>query len=294
MRTKGFSFRIQDPDLAKVFSEIAERICYDDWERRSTPGGEFVYYVVGFEAHRVDAEGIIDFESDFPLPSQSSPLTQWFTKAQVAAKQPDYVHAARSRLVGLGVPDEKVDAFLAFRLDELKTLHLSKHPQLLAAFANLLEAAVVARGGAADDLDSDDLRRISRDRRKAYLREMSKKYADILRRIDQLEALDFSDPQLEEASHCYLYGFNRAAVVLAAASVETHLKRITGKDRFKEYKELTDTAFWAGRLDGPRREAARKVFQIRRQVVHDGVNPSIDETASTLALARSVVESLHQ
>jgi hypothetical protein len=204
------------------------------------------------------------------------------------------VQAARRRLTSLGVPVEKIDAFLADQWEELKTLHLGQHPETLAAFANLLEAAVVARGGAADDLDSDDLRRVSRDRSKVYLRELAKKYADILRRIAQLEALEFSDPQLEEASRCYLYGFNRAAVVLAAASVETHLKRITGKDWFDKYKDLVDTAFWAGRLDGPHREAATKVFQIRRQVVHDGVTPSIDETASSLALARSVVESLHE
>ena len=170
-------------------------------------------------------------------------------------------------------------------------MDLGSHPQLLAAFADCLEAAALGHG-RAQDLDPNDRRRISRDRAKAYLREIAKKYSAILQRIDQLAALEFVDPQLEEASRCYLYGFNRAAVVLAAAAVETQLKRATGKDWFEKYKELLDTAFWSGSLDKSWREAASQVFEIRRRVVHHGHNPSEQEAASSLALARGVVESL--
>lgn len=61
--------------------------------------------------------------------------------------------------------------------------------------------------------------------------------------------MEFADPQLEEASRCYLYGFSRAAVVLAVAAVETQLKRVTVKDWFEKYKELIETAVWSGDLE---------------------------------------------
>lgn len=294
MRTNTGQIQMDgNPPLATILSEIAERLCNDDWERRSTAGHELTYYIVGFQAHRLDVDGVVDFESEFPLPSSTSPLTQWFTKAQIAGQQVDYVQAARRRLTSLGVSDDELEAFLELHWDKLKRLKLREHPEMLAAFADLLEASMVARVGAPENLGSDERQRISRDRAKVYLRELAKKYSDLLARIPTLDALEFADPQLEEASRCYLYGHNRAAIVLAAASVETHLKRVTGKDWFAKYQELVDTAFWAGQLDGGSREAATRVFSIRRQVIHDALNPSVAETASTLDLARGVVESLH-
>jgi hypothetical protein len=253
---------------------------------------EFIYYILGTESHRVDTEGVVEFDSAIPAPSEASPLTQWFTRAQIAAQHPDYVHAARKRLSVLGVDDHTIDAMIELRLEEIKALRLREHPKILAAFANLLEALVVARRAGA--VDADDIRRIGRERSKEFLREVAKKYAGILRRVEKLDALEFSDPQLEEASRCDLYGFNRAAVVLAAASVETHLKRVTGKKGFSKYEELVEPAFWIGRLDRAQRAAATKLFGVRRRVVHEGLDPSIDQTTSMLDVARGLVESLHQ
>src|SRR5437667_431284 len=126
--------RIPGPGMEKILGEIADRLCRDDWERRSTASGEIAYYIVGFEAHRV--------------------------------------------------------------------------------------------GG-------------SNGRAKAHLRDVARKYGGLLGRVGQLDPLEFADSQLEEASRCYLYGFNRAAVMCAAGSVETHLKQRTGKARFDTYSELT-------------------------------------------------------
>lgn len=48
----------------------------------------------------------------------------------------------------------------------------------------------------------------------------------IVDRWEQLERLPFDDPQLEEASKAFLYGFYRASVVLCASAVETELKQL--------------------------------------------------------------------
>jgi len=284
--------RIPGPDLGRILAEISERICHDDWERRSTPGDEIVYYIVGFDAHKIDVRGALSFLSEFPLPSQTSPMTQWYTRAQVAAGHPDYVKDAHARLVALGVPERSIDAFLAGGTDEVKTWHLGSREHL-EALNNLLEAVLITRRAVAD-VDADDRQRLSSEREKAYLRDVTKRYVGLLGRVALLDPLEFADSQLEEASRCYLYGFNRAAVVCAAASVETHLKRRTGKKRFEKYGELVESALWAGILDGSHQDAANRVFQTRNRVVHEGLNPSIDEAATTLIIARGVVESLHQ
>jgi hypothetical protein len=295
MQTRTSSFQIHpDPDFATFLKEIANRLCNDDWERWSTSGGEFVYYVIGAEARQIHSDRAVDFDPLFPLPSDTDQQSKWFARAQIAAKQPDYLLAARTRLRELGISDVTVEAMLELRVEELKGLRLAERPELLDALSALLRAAVLARGLAADSLDSDELRRVARDRKKIYLREVAKKYADIIRRVGELEALKFSNPQLEEASRCYLYGFHRAAVVLAAAAVETHLKRITGKDWFAQYAELTEAAFWAGKLDGAHRDAATKLFTERRKVVHHAHHPTANEAADALALARDVVAGLQE
>lgn len=284
--------RVPGPGLGKIFQEISERICRDDWERRSTQGEDIVYYIVGFDAHTLDVNGGVSFDSEFPLPTQASPLTDWYTRAQLAGTQPDHLKSARRRLADLGVPEESVDRFLAGQFDELSGWHLKK-PEYLKALSNLMEAVQIARKTIAGGMDEDEDRRLAREREKLHLLDAVKRYGAVLSRITQLDPMEFTDAQLEEASRCYLYGFNRAAVVCAAASVETHIKSRTGKKRFDKYSELIDTAFWSGLLDGSHREAASGVFETRNKVVHHGLNPSSDEAVTTLILARSIVESLH-
>jgi hypothetical protein len=283
--------RVPGPELDTVVREIVERICGDDWERRCTSGGEIVYYVVGFEAHRLDVSGAVTFDSEFPLRTQASPLTQWYTRAQVAAGHPDYVKDARARLVRLGIPDQSVGAFLSGQYQEVRTWHLGSDQ--LKAFNDLLEAMLIARRLTADEPDADNRHRFFNERGKAYLRDAAKKLAGLLSRVAKLEVLEFTDSQLEEASKCYLYGFHRAAVVCAAASLETHLKRRMGKKHFEKYSELADGAHWSGLLDGAQKEAADRVFKIRTEVVHHGLNPSPDQSATTLGLARGVIENIH-
>jgi hypothetical protein len=293
MRSETSSFRLEYPDLAAVLAEIIERLCRDDWERRSSADGELVYYTVGFTAHQIDAHRLTEFTSTFPIPNESTPLTRWFTRAQIAGAQPDHEAISRKHARTLGLTDEKIDAFLACRLDELKELDLGNRPDLLVALAQCLEGAVLTSGRRpVDDVTSEERKRISRDRAKAYLREIGDKFRALLKRIAKMDALDFADPQMEEASRCYMYGFRRGAVVLAAAAVETHLKRVTGKDWFKKYEELIQPAVWAGDLDKGWGEAARRIFEMRRRVVHHAHDPSPEETATTLDLARAVVGSL--
>lgn len=67
---------------------------------------------------------------------------------------------------------------------------------------------------------------------KIYLRELAQLYKRVVDRAGPLEARTFSDPQLNEASRCYLYGFFRATAVLCGATLEQNLKdAITNSER---------------------------------------------------------------
>src|SRR2546425_2279298 len=63
---------------------------------------------------------------------------------------------------------------------------------------------------------------------KLYIRELSQLYPGVVERASVLEVLDFPDPQLNEASRCYLYGFFRGAVVLSASALESNLRLAIG------------------------------------------------------------------
>lgn len=64
------------------------------------------------------------------------------------------------------------------------------------------------------------------EREKSCLKQLTNKYSKIVDRWEQLQHLPFDDPQLEEVSRTFLYGFYRASVMLCASAVETQLKLI--------------------------------------------------------------------
>lgn len=110
---------------------------------------------------------------------------------------------------------------------------------------SFLEALRVSLG--ATNLDYEEAREVAVVRGKLCLREVVRKYSKIVDKWEQLDPLPFDDPQLEEASKAYLYGFYRSSVVLSASALEKHLKRAAGNDKRREYWELVeDAAFRLG------------------------------------------------
>ena len=79
-----------------------------------------------------------------------------------------------------------------------------------------------------------------------WLEEFAERYPKAVKRATTLEWLPFSDPQLREASRCYLYGFFRATVLIAVAALE--IRRVRGRStallanaQFRQQSEIRDS-----------------------------------------------------
>jgi hypothetical protein len=89
---------------------------------------------------------------------------------------------------------------------------------------------VIEKGIEPDDSSTEAQRReeLQVAVHKIYLREISALYEGVTRRATSLEALTFSDPQLNEASRCFLYGFFRGTITLSASALESSLRVALG------------------------------------------------------------------
>src|SRR5208283_2746743 len=141
------------------------------------------------------------------------------------------------------------------------------------------------------ELDQEDAREVDAARQKLCLHEIAAKYRKIVNKWEQLERLPFSDPQLEEASQAYLYGFYRAAVVLSASALEKHLKRIVGQG-WGSYGELVEEAAVCRGLGPAWIAQGQDVFRERNKVVHDDCKPSPDKAREVLGNARGVLRQI--
>jgi hypothetical protein len=130
---------------------------------------------------------------------------------------------------------------------------------------------------------------------KRCLQEVNTIYGKMVDRLGQFDRLSFEDSQLQEASRCYLYGFFRACVILSAAALETHLKRIT-KINYSElyYNALVSKAVEMQKLDDAHAAFATLVFNERREVAHYNKAPDADKAAEVLDSAREVLSILHE
>jgi hypothetical protein len=145
---------------------------------------------------------------------------------------------------------------------------------------------------------------------KVYLQELSRVYEKVVERAASLETLSFSDPQLSEASRCYLYGFFRGTVLLSASALETALRAAVGTSGLERvnagregfFSRLVDEAVSEGRLGKPRRVGdepelaaySRKIFKTRNAVAHGGYDPPSKTAEEILNIAREVVEFVRQ
>jgi hypothetical protein len=298
MRKIEMKGRMPGPALPDVVRELVDRLVSDDWCRFSTEDENRYYYEIGFEACEAGRSGNADFRIlEWPVPEQLSPLSEWYVRSQLASKHPPYLQQARKQLEHAGVDPDAVDRWIdsetnrpdfKFRPDIPKEKRLELLSQYLQA-----ERVYDASRNRPFQLDEERKGTIERGRQKLYLQELCNKFAEMVDRGGELEPLYFRDVQLEEASKCYLFGFLRASVVLAAAAVESHLKRATGIDKFKYYEQLVDTAFMGGLLTSALSTAAKHIFDTRNTIVHKN-GDARECAAEILSLAREVVDHLVQ
>lgn len=285
--------------LPDVVWDIVQRLVNDDWARLSSEDGTDTYYVLGAEAWLNETENTHTYDVEFRARKQPSELGKYLMQSQVAApvSGDEHVRRAGLRLQATGVDLDKVLVFLRSRTAD-SVEPLAEQPlsdDMIFALADYLEAVLAARVVKGElPLDADLQEQASLAREKLYLHEMAQRYKKAVKRSATLDHLDFADPRLEEASRAYLYGFYRAAIVLAAASLESHLKRVLRVAEVKSYKSLTEDAWKAGFLGQDRAlvKAAEAVFVQRNSVVHKEGTPRKDDAERTLDLARSAVAHL--
>jgi len=305
MRNVEIEVRVPGPRLPVVLRELVDRLCAGDWERRSTKDGSRFYYVVGAESAGATSSGVDEFRvSEFPAekptpdPKQPGALAEWHVRSQVAGKHPNYLERAKRRLERAGVETHVIDGFLAGErnIQEFYKGEFVPDDNGLQALVEFLQAYRISKSAERSmELDDEEINEIEITREKMYLQELCDKFEKMVDRGSQLEAASFSDPQLEEASRCLLYGFYRAAIVLSACAVESTLKDSTGKKWFNTYDELVDTAWWAGKL-GPDEKhlagPAKTIFKKRTDVVHYNWSPKEDDAGEILGVAKEVIEYL--
>lgn len=287
------------PLLPRVLREIAEKLIADDWFRMETQDGSHSYYIVGARAYDGEMRGELSFTTCCIVSPRTDvgPLGEYIARSQTAGEHRDYLKHARKRLEREGVSPGAIDRFLHGDLDALPDLVPASvsHEESLRMFGDLLDAwrvSQIRERDAMAELNDDERQEVDLQREKLCLKEIVTRYGKIVDWWEQLDTLRFQDQQLEEGSRAYLYGFYRASVVLSAAALEKHLKRITAVEWLGKYRGLVEQAAAALGLDHAWVDQACSVFQIRNKVVHEGHVPSHDEAKLVLGNARGALAKI--
>ena len=138
-------------------------------------------------------------------------------------------------------------------------------------------------------LDSEEEAEADIAREKLCLSEVAGKYVKIVRKWKPLAQLEFADPQLQEASKTFLYGFYRATILLCWSAVETGLKRRFQAD---SVHGLIILARDEKVLDSCLAASARALYDTRNNVAHVNKEPTPEEADRCFVEARRIVESL--
>lgn len=285
--------------LAGVVTEVLDLLLANDYGRYESKTGAF-YYVFGETARATECEGET-FPNYTGVHHDDSYVDDWQALTVLAAKAPDYL----DRLRALGVDPELCAAMEgAARSDDpraaLARVTLEWVPRLpperQREFGTALDAAVAALGSAGKlELPEADRASLRRAFERRFLREMAQKYPQVIERACGMAQLSVADPQLQEATRCFLYGFYRAAVLVCGAVVEAHLKRVSGVQRFEGYRALVASVYGPQGAcpDAVRRSQLDDMFiKARNAVAHQAQGPKKEEAQSVLYLAREIVEHL--
>lgn len=231
------------------------------------------------------------------MATNTGTLSHWFVRSQLADNKPtDFLIAARRKLARAGMPPAAIDRLLNGEMDDFNDwkfhadVSVNERQNLLL---NFFQAARLSFSDAQSvEIDGNEIEEANIAREKICLEELTKKYSKIVDRWEQ--RLPFDDPQLEEASRTFLYGFLRASIVLCASAVETQLRRLVPSTRDEATAaELIQSAQAAKLLHPDLASHARDaLFWNRNRVVHDNYNPSHDRAREVLGVARMLVREL--
>jgi hypothetical protein len=293
-------------DLPAVLREIAAALLASDWTRYSDDSGHF-YYVIRESDRAREIESLRTFPHMAVFKTEPPGYFEdWYIRAVLATDTPDYMAKARTALarsgVDLGISDEVALALKARDSRAALTEVLERWvPQMIAddrleAILAVLGAirVVQTRSGELPFSESNrpDLRRALEAK---FLKELTERFPKIVERAATFDWLSFADGQIREASRCYLYGFFRATVVIAAAAVEKRLKGIARIAWLESYEALISAVYGPAGTQGEDRARAgvlNDLFALRNLIVHQGHEPQAEEATKALDSAREVLDSL--
>ncbi len=293
-------------DLIQVVRDVLGRVLGGDWTRYSNEAGDS-YYIIGGRAHEKELQEGRAFGPDLiPVPpTGSTSFEEWFVRAALAEEPEDRLKGARAKLKKVGGDPRQFDAAVL----ALQNAHTSEAFDILKEWYQRFPAhdrtAALFELLAAWRIEGTRKRRIfvsEKDRpqlleafQRALVRELLERLSKAVARASAWDWLAVRDPLLREACRCYLYGFFRATVVMAAATVEFRLRAITGTPWKAEgfYKQLAHDAFGEiGIVDKhpATAEALADLFTLRNEIIHKGAEPSVARAREAIELAREIME----
>jgi len=293
-------------NLPGVVREIVSAILDGDWTRYADDTGKHFYYIVRERDHAEEIQSHRAFNNLFLLGvSQAGAFEDWYIRAALAEEPLDRLAQFRKRVVAAGIDPTFLDEVVAASrsadsqedirkvLDEWMPRFVT---QKLDGLNALLEALRVDRIRQRQIFLSDsDRPSIRAALEMRFLRELAERFPKVVKRASEFDWLSFSDPQVREASRCYLYGFFRAAVLVSASALEDRLKTATGIEALERYDALVDSAFGVAGVcgsDPARALALKELFRLRNRIAHSGVEATQEDAARALDLVRETFENL--
>ena len=286
-------------DLPAVTKEIVTALLAGDWSRHSDDSGNHFYYIIRERDHGIEIDDHSAF-SNMQIFGKYEPdaFEDWYIRAALAEEPPDRLAKARKRFAAVGGDPAFFDAVIAAvktdRAGAILREQLDSKPLGLDALLAICEAVRIERTHQKYSFVSEsDLPGLHRALEARFLKELTERFPKVVKRAKGFEWLSFRDPQLREAVRCFLYGFFRAAILLAAAALESRLKTVTGVERLDKYEVLVDLVFGdAGACgkDAARASALKDLFQLRNKVAHENYEPEQKDVEEKLILVRDTLE----
>jgi hypothetical protein len=280
--------------LRRVVGEMIQSLVNDDWVQMNLPDGTH-YHILGLTVWASHKDIEIEPTKTYPQRATVDSLDSHFIGSQLAAAPPaaDYMKRAVEQAEREGVDLQKARELLSGK--QQPWIPKDASAAWWEALTHYLHALIIDQIERGDLEMNDWPLDFGLARAKLYLQEFATRYERAVDRGGTFEALPFANPQLEEASRCYLYGFYRAAVTVAASALEATLKVRLQIRRADKYDTLVNDAWAAGLLgnDTALKESAGHIFVMRNNVVHEGWAPSRHNAEEAVDLTRRILEHLH-
>ena len=298
---------VEPDDLPGALKEIVAALLDGDWTRYADEDGHF-YYVVRQSDYWLELnEGrhfgrMLTFAKTAP-----DAFEDWYVRAALAEEPADRLKQARMRVKKAGIDPKFFDdvvraANAASSVGELRGVLDAWMPRFVRAdtldpLSAVLEAIRIERVRKREIFVSEaDRPAIHASLRARLLKELAERYPKAVERASRFDWLSISDPQLREACRCYVYGFFRAAIMLAATAVESRLRALLPDPKADVlYSQLVHQAFGKHGVLGsdPARAAALvDLFTVRNEVAHEQHDPSREAAERIVILARGTMDTM--